>query len=251
MNTSTNTNANTDEKYINNKRNVIKNLQHSMIATALAEFITLPVCTIKTHFQTGNFNNMKETYIFIMNKYGLKGFYRASIPAITSQTFSTASKYTAYKYICDNYNGNKFVNNTIACTMISLITHPLDCIKVNMQLGINGIMNMIIKDKHQFFYRGYSKTLAKTMITAPLFFPLCELIDETIHNKLYSSLISSIIATITMQPLDYMKTINMAGVTLWQPWHPKIYFRGLSMNLCRIVPHFVIVMTTIDYLNSI
>lgn len=235
----------------NNNSNIKKNLQNSIVATAIAEFATLPICTIKTHYQTGNYNGMKETFHFIKNKFGIRGFYRASLPAVLSQTFSTATKYTTYRYICDHFEGNKFVNNTIACIIISLFTHPMDCIKINMQLGVHGIVRLIQQDKLRFFYRGYSKTLAKTSVTAPLFFPLCELVNEYVQHKVVSSLITSIIAATVMQPLDYLKTINMAGNTLWQGWHPKIYFRGLSMNLCRIVPHFVIVMSVIDYMNQI
>jgi len=47
-----------------------------------------------------------------------------------------------------------------------------------------------------------------------------------------------------------MKTRQIYGLPWFQGYHPRLYFKGLSLNLIRIVPHFVIVMTTVDVLRN-
>jgi hypothetical protein len=74
------------------------NLVISAIAASVAEIITLPICTTKTNYQNTNSNSIISTLKDIHNKSGIRGFYRASIPAITGQAFATSSKYALYRY---------------------------------------------------------------------------------------------------------------------------------------------------------
>lgn len=230
-----------------------KNLMYSMLGTTLAEITTLPICTTKVHFQNQSLTNrlsIKDTVKSIYKSYGVRGFYSASVPAITSQVFTTSSKYVVYKHICNKYGGNKYVNNTIGGICISLMSHPIDCIKVNTQMQITNLFSKIKKSGLSFLYRGYTKTLTKVCISSPLFFPLAEELTEKTGNTTVGSALASVVGTTAMQPLDYMKNRQMVKNPIWQGYDPRIYFRGLTLNLIRVVPHFTIIMTTISVCNK-
>lgn len=229
----------------------LSNIINSSIATAFAEFITLPICTIKTNYQ--NVYNMKDKVRImnisknIYNMYGIKGFYRASYPAISGQIFSTMSKYTLYRYFDNSQTypiKNKFLNGMTAGIISSIVTHPLDVIKVNMQMNKNLIMNF------KNIYRGYSKTFLKISVSSSIFFPLYDTIKQKINNPLIASSTSALVATIIMHPIDYLKTRHMSGMPLYDGCNPITYYRGLSINLLRIIPHFVITMQIIELLNK-
>lgn len=251
------------------------NTMNSLISTFIAEMATLPICTVKTIYQTqtvGQFKTIFDTAKSIYKSNGISGFYVGSIPAVASQMFSTSAKYTMYKYICNNYNGNKYMNTIIGCVFISLGTHPLDCIKTNMQKTTGNtryntatglikknihifreyVMPKIKTDGYRFLYGGYSKTLTKVFISAPLFFPLSETLTDITGSTVLGPMAAATIGTICMQPIDYLKTRQMCDrkLSLWQGWNPTPYFRGLTLNLMRVVPHFTIVMGTIRFLEK-
>lgn len=102
----------------------------------------------------------------------------------------------------------------------------------------------------KLLYRGYSKSFSKTCIGSSLFFPVYDYANNKFNSPLYASLFSAVISTLIIHPVDYLKTRHVYGLPIYQGWHPSIYYKGLSLNLMRIVPHFMIVMTTIDYLNN-
>jgi len=232
----------------NNFRNMIS----AATATALAELITLPICTIKTNYQNVVNPNqkisMKVVIMDIYNRDGIRSFYKASYPAILGQMFSTTSKYVLYKYLDTNKDypiKNKFLNGMTAGILSSLITHPLDVIRVHLQMGKN-----IPKVSISNFYLGYSKTLFKITVSSSLFFPLYEIVKSEISNPIFSATVSGIIATICMHPIDYLKTRQMTGLKIYNGLNPLNYYRGLTLNLLRIVPHFAITMSLIEYFNS-
>lgn len=231
--------------------NTNKNILYSSSATAIAELLTLPICTIKTNFQ--NVQDMKSNPSIIgitrdiYKRGGIKPFYAASFPAIGGQIFSTTSKYTLYRYLDSNTDypiKNKFLNGMTAGLISSLFTHPMDVFKVHLQMNqkIEGI-NMI--------YRGYSKTFTKIAISSSLFFPVYDNIKAKIDNPYLSAGCSGVIACVIMHPVDYLKTRHMSGLSLYAGWNPLIYYRGLSINLLRIVPHFVITMGVIESMKKI
>jgi len=229
--------------------NTYKNILYSSSATAVAEFATLPICTIKTNFQ--NIGDMKVRPSIlgvtkdIYSRGGIKAFYAASYPAIGGQIFSTCSKYTLYRYFNSNPDypiKNRFLNGLTAGVLSSLVTHPLDVIKVHMQMD---------KKFDGMIYRGYSKTFAKISISSTIFFPLYDTIKEKINNPFIAAGCSSVVACVLMHPVDYLKTRHMAGLKLYEGFNPLIYYRGLSINLLRIVPHFIITMEVIEFMKKI
>lgn len=230
----------------------LNNFYSSLIGTGIAEIITLPICTLKTNFQNSNHQSIKELTKKIYLKHGIKAFYNASFPAIAGQMISTSTKYTIYKYLTSNEKNpikNRFVNGMIGGITSSLMTHPLDVIKVHLQMNYN-FTSELKKEGFKLFYRGYSKTFTKIAISSSCFFPIYDTIFDKIPNPLISSTVSGFISAIIMHPVDYLKTRHMSGKPLYQGFNPLVYYKGLTLNLLRIVPHFIITMTTIEYLKE-
>ena len=101
-----------------------------------------------------------------IEKLGIKSFYKASFPAIFSQIFSTSSKYVLYRYIDNNqFTTNKFLNGMIAGITSSLFTHPMDIVKIHMQMNKKFIPELK-KIGPTIFYRGYSKSFTKIMLSS-------------------------------------------------------------------------------------
>lgn len=232
---------------------VRRNALYSSTATLVAEIVTLPICTIKTNYQNTTGTSMIATIKSIYARQGLKSFFNASAPAIVSQMFSTMAKFTLYQYLQDSkfleIKQSKFLDsmkNGITSGILSTtVTHPLDVIKVAWQ------MNTPLRPQLQqlgpsIFYRGYSKTLSKIAVSSALFFPIYDQCQRYINNSFLASIISAVISTTVMQPLDYMKTRHVAGLPCWHGHNISSYYRGLSLNLMRIVPHFTITMTLIN-----
>ena len=126
----------------------LQKLFANTIGVIIAEIITLPICTVKTNFQTGNFNNIKSAYNYIYQNYGIKGFYDAKLSAIASQTISTTSKFFFYNVIKDYRKTNSkdlinnAVNGAIGGILGSLFSHPIDVIKVEQQRQIKFMIKL-------------------------------------------------------------------------------------------------------------
>lgn len=220
-----------------------------------AEIITLPICTLKTNYQNTHSNSAIKTFKYMLNivhtEYNgnyFKVFYRASLPAVTSQVFSTTSKMAIYRYLFQ-YSDNLMLNGAVAGFCVSLVTHPFDGIKIRDQIRTEKLLNTesnIIKN----IYKGYSKTLAKTLIGGMLYFPLYDYIKSYDLPSHHSALLSSTISTCILHPFDYMKTRHCANFQWFVGYNPIKYMKGLHLNLLRIVPHFTISMTLIDVLRN-
>ena len=235
----------------NSQSSPLHNIIYSSTATAIAELLTLPICTVKTNFQNITDMKFKPSLTFVTKdiyyRGGVKAFYAASFPAIAGQIVSTTSKYTLYRYLDENKTypvKNKFLNGMTAGVISSSITHPLDVVKVHMQMQKPIFQSINL-------YRGYSKTFAKIVISSTLFFPLYDIFKQHFNNSTLSAGSSAVVTTICMHPVDYLKTRHMAGLQLYQGWNPLTYYRGLSLNLMRIVPHFVITMQVIEFFKKL
>ena len=239
----------------------IKDIKNSMFATAVAEIITLPICCIKTNIQNSDNTTIKQTIEIIYKKQGIKGFYNASFPAVGSQIISSSSKWFMYKWLNKNVsfvkndNMNKVFSGFFSGITSSLFTHPIDSVKIHMQMSTPFIPELK-KNGIKLFYRGYSKTFAKIAVGNSLFFPLNDIFTEIIDNKsnfmyrLAPSALSAFISTIIVHPLDYIKTRQIYGLSIYLGINPINYYKGLSLNLTRVIPHFIIMINIINYLND-
>jgi hypothetical protein len=237
-----------------------KNIIASALATIIAEFATAPICTLKTNFQ--NSNNQKLTTVFwnIYSNHGMIGFYRASFAAIGSQVLSTSSKFFWYSYLNERYPAQesdlinrKFIIGSVAGLLSSFMTHPVDVLKIYFQM--NTFRTKFFSDLREvgplLFYRGYSKTMSKSVFSSFFFYPLLDILrDDYQCSTFVASGISALISTTLMQPLDYMKVRNIYGLPYFNGFNPLNYFKGISLNFIRIVPHFTITMTGIEYIKS-
>jgi len=230
----------------------MKKFVDASVATTIAETITLPICTIKTNHQNTESKYIMNTVKNIYDRAGIKGFYKASLPSIGSQVFSTSSKYYLYNYF-QQLNlpySNNVLNGLMGGVISSFITHPIDTMKIHYQMG-TPFGPEFKKYGPKLFYRGYSKTFGKVCLGSTLFFPLYSFYFDYFQNPVYASLASSIISTCIMHPLDFLKTRHIYNLSLYQGFSPFIYYKGLSLNLLRVVPHFTIVMSIIHYLENI
>ena len=230
----------------------IDRVVNSAIATGVAEIVTLPICTLKTVYQNTSSVSFVESAKKIYITSGIKGFYKASVPAIMSQMFSTSSKYAFYRKLEDMQlpYTNKIVNGVLGGIMSTLFTHPIDVIKIHWQMG-DSLKTAIKQNGVNLFYRGYSKSFGKVIVGSSLFFPLTDYFKNITNNNIVlASLCSAFVSTLIMHPLDYLKTRHVYGQQLFQGWNPIYYYKGLTLNMIRILPHFVIVMTGIDLMEK-
>jgi peptidase E len=84
-----------------------------------------------------------------------------------------------------------------------------------------------------------------------LFFPLTDtFMNLTNNNIIISSAGSAIISTTVMQPFDLLKTKQLSGINKLYSYNIMDYYKGLSLNLFRVVPHFMITMSCIELLKN-
>lgn len=219
-----------------------------IIATGIAEILTLPVCTVKTNYQNNKIP-ISQVIRQIYTQQGISGFYRASFPALGSQILSSTMKFNLYRQITPYIQvDNRFIQLPIASflgsVITSLFTHPLDYFKIHLQ------MNSTTKPVFKNMYQGYSKSLAKLTVGSLTFLPIYDLSNDHLKNPILSSMMSSIISTIIIHPFDYQKTRHIYGISPWHGIQITQYYRGLSLNLARVIPHFTIMMSINAWLSS-
>lgn len=207
------------------------------------------ICTVKTNYQNSASPNIRSTVASLYAK-GWRSFFQASGPAIGAQVISTSSKYFLYRRLernnPDHVWWKRTLNGSLSGLLSSLVTHPLDTIKVHWQMG-----KPIPLPRLKYYYRGYSKTLGKIGVGSAIFFPVYDQLISQGFGRLEASLVTALIGTTVLQPLDYAKTRQIYGLEhLNKAALVKTYFRGASLNYARVVPHFMIVMSVIQVLES-
>lgn len=241
-------------------------------ATAIAEFITFPICTTKTRHQTGDKKaNIRTTFSSIFKEEGFRGFYKGLFPGMISQTYSTSSKYFFYRYLNNHVqltgrkNVDRVANGIVGGVMATTVSHPLDVFKVRMQNSRLPVGNPKFSKLSErvnlrelkgtqlftkFFYLGYTKTLSKSFVGSCLFFPMYDNFMERTKNPVIASFCTAVVSTSIMQPIDYLKVRQISKLPFYDGFDPRTYYKGFSLNLLRTVPHFTIVMTLTEYFQK-
>lgn len=229
------------------------NLINSAIAVGISEFVTLPISTIKTIYQNTSDKTIIDVIKKIYKEGGIRSFFRSTSASVFSQVFSTSTKYSLYKYLEDKVKfkySSKFFNGLASGIFISVFTHPIDFVRIHHQM--NGPILPIIKSEgYRVLFRGYNKTLLKSSFGTALYYPLYDYAFGYFNNIIYASIISAIISATLLQPIDYYRTRHIYSSIWYLGLRPKNLFKGLSLNLARVVPHFVIMMVLLDYFNKI
>ncbi len=239
------------------KTNNSNNLNHIFSNTCgviIAEFLTLPICTLKTVYQTQLDKNMsiKNTAIDIYKKRGIKGFYSATYSGILSQTLSTVSKYGFYQII-KNYRNtksddlfNNSVNGAIGGILGSLISHPIDVYKNYRQRLDSNYLNHLKRNTIATMYKGYSQTIIKNIVLYSSLYPIYDFYKSKFDNPWISSPLTTLTITLYLQPLDYIKVNMMAGNQILI----KNSYKGTTLHLARSIPHFMITMSLTEFIYS-
>ena len=224
---------------------LLKNLFASSSGAMVAEICTLPICTLKTNFQNSQtpHYSISQTCRSIYDQHGWRGFFNASRWAVSSQMLSTCSKYVLYESMKNSMN--PFLAGAVSGALASLASHPFDVFKVHKQ------MHSVKQIHWDMWYRGYSKTLSKSICGSILFFPLFDTFQNHLpaQNVIFAALASAVCSTVLIHPLDLMKTRQIYAQSIrFEEW--RMYFKGLSLNLLRVVPHFVITMAVIEKIKK-
>lgn len=223
----------------------------SSIGSACAEVLTLPICTIKTIYQTQQQTNKLTPVQIITHLYqtkGISGFFQASTPAIISQVLSTSSKYYLYHAIkdyrqtADSDIVSNSINGGLGGLGGSVLSHPFDVWKNHLQRG-QRLLNFQIKT----LYSGYSGTIAKNILLYSMLFPVYDFYKLHIASPVMASIVTSITCSLVTQPLDYYKTVLMTG-NKFAGWRNP--YRGYSLMISRTIPHFMISMAITDNIKG-
>lgn len=235
-----------------------QHIVHSAIAGCIAECLMLPLCTIKTVYQTTQSNSIIATAKSIYKQHHIKGFYNASLPAIASQTYTGSSRYFLYHFFndfsyLDHLGGAKsYVCGMLSGIFTSMVTHPFDNLKNHLQIK-KPMRHNTNESIRQILYRGYSKTFLKTSIGSSIYLPVYYTVKNNIDNTIISAATSSAIMVTVLHPIDYLKTQHICG-SKWEwfrGYDIRNYYKGYTIQLIRIVPHSIITMSVIEYLMSL
>jgi len=238
----------------------------SIIGTTCAEVLTLPICTVKTIYQTqtqAQTNNKVKPLQIVSNLYqtqGIKGFFQASGPAIVSQVLSTSSKYYLYHIIKDlrQTEPDDFISNSINGALGglggSVLSHPFDVWKNHIQRSaslpfkerLDLVRNPIQSIK--ILYSGYSGSIIKNLVLYSLLFPVYDFYKLNLSNHIVASIATTLTCSIVTQPVDYYKTVLMSGKK-FDGWANP--YKGFGLMLSRSIPHFMISMGITDLIKSL
>jgi hypothetical protein len=219
------------------------------IGVISAEFLTLPICTLKTIYQTqlDKKLSIKDTAKKIYKERGLSGYYDAKFSAISSQTLSTVSKYAFYQMIKKYRNTpendilNNSINGCIGGVLGSIISHPFDVLKNYNQRGDNNFLKDVKSNSIKTLYKGYSQTIIKNVLLYSSIYPIYDFYKSKIPDKSYiTAPLTTLTITMYLQPIDYLKVNIMAGNEV--KFNFRDLYRGTSLHLMRSIPHFTITM---------
>lgn len=227
-----------------------ESLLPSIIGTIVAEFLTLPICTIKTIYQNNPNFTIRQTINLIWKKSGYKGFIQASTPAIIAQIVSTSSKYTFYNKIKQyrQTQSNDLISNSIngmiGGILGSLFSHPIDVWKNYSQR--NEKFNWKKMD-YKLYYQGYYASSYKNIVLYASLFPIYDFYKQKFNSIYISSIATTITVSFIVQPFDYYKTVKIAGNKF--NFQLNNLSRGFGLMLFRSIPHFLITMSIIEKLK--
>ncbi len=237
-----------------------KNLLCSATATAVAEVVTLPICTLKTFVQNqplGTSPSILNCTKTIYRQHGFRGFIHGSSVATAGQIISTSSKYVLYRSLgtweVNPWKEYRVFNGLVSGVLTTVITHPLDFVKVHWQMK-TPIAPVLRKEGASVIYRGYSKTLSKVGLGSMLFFPIYDWLNKDFGwGQSAAAFGSAVMSTCIMQPVDYLKVRHLYHANTHLSWYvkkPWELYRGISLNLMRIVPHFCLVMVITETMRE-
>jgi hypothetical protein len=225
--------------------------------SCVAEIITNPLFSIKTGYQTSNYTT-RQVISNIYYQYGLLGFFNSVYSAVFARVISAFIKFAIYNEI-KNYRSisnddifNNMINGCIAGILCSFFVHPIDVISNSLQRFENfTVLNLTRK----ILYSGFSQTIIRNLILYSILFPVFDYSKSITNNNIpLSCLITTTISTITLQPVEFIRTKWMArqnlGVYKSFLQSFKTCWRGYHLNYMANTLHFMISMSISHYLTQ-
>lgn len=227
----------------------------SIIGTSTAELVTIPICTVKTVYQTSDYKGPWLTAKDILKHRGLSGFYYGTAPAVICQIVSTSSKFAFYHSFKtyretkdDDLFGNS-INGVMGGIVGSFMSHPFDVVK-NYRQRQAPFFSDLKSTGPSLLYRGYSQNFIKNVMLYSMLYPLYDYFRHNNLDPIKASACTSMTTTIILQPIDFLKVRMIANKPIWLGWDIRNYYRGFTLNLTRVVPHFAITMSVIEWLTN-
>jgi hypothetical protein len=205
--------------------------------TLIAETLTQPLCTIKTLYQTTpSATGWLPCARTLYRESGVWGFIRSSPLATCSQIIASSTKITCYLGLVDAVGDQvpKPALGAVAGALGGLFSHPLDVLRIQVQRGDG------LKFSAARAYRGLRYTLQKNVLVASILFPTFSALKSRDHGTITSAVGASLLTTLIVHPVDLWKTQRVAGVALGG------LYRGFTLNLARVLPHFVLTMVVME-----
>lgn len=247
------------------------------VAGAAAEILTHPIYTVKNTMETSRKKLFASVELVLKSK-GVGGFYSGVQFSTTRQIFSTGARFGFYRPVeawvssmeamNSRFYAAKFLSGAISGLVSNFVVHPFDVLCITAQragvpitAGLVGptIRERLAKEGIAFVYSGFSVGFLRNFLVGALVFPLNDAavhlfkvrgLDTAVYTKAVAPITASLIATSIIQPIDFVKTRWTQKQPLWFGWNPRTYYRGWSMNMLRVVPHFFTVNLVIQALTA-
>jgi len=219
-----------------------KSIPISMLASGMAEGLTMPLDTIKVHMQAhlkdGGRHPLMSSLRGIYAQNGIGGFYRSFVPSIGRQMLSGGIRLGLYEELSDSLGWQKQygllggVGQGVICGVVaSSAAMPLDLLKTRVQsvqgtpkaVGFREMSGMVWRNEGvRGFYRGYRQALERSvMISAiqmPTYFGLQNELKK--HDWISLNMRSTLsvlgctaATTVVIYPVDLCKTQVQARCT--------------------------------------
>jgi hypothetical protein len=207
-----------------------RNFVYGFVGSALPN----PIDILRTHKQITPKETFAEIAKNIIDRQGLKGFYRGFlVNGIAHGIFFTI--FASAK--------NNDVNTMLSANIASLIANPLYVLKTRYHTSA---LNKMRRPKFGELYKGIGITLIKNGSLAVQY----EILDNTklespLSIAIATGITKTTISSITF-PLDTVRVRVRNRETIKNIYHTtplKSYWRGLSMYLLRAVPTSVLTFT--------
>src|SRR5260370_1109239 len=132
--------------------------------------------------------------------------------------------------------------------LAEILTMPIYTIKTNFQTNFENksIRHTALKLYHSrglyCFYSASFMVILSQVVSMS--------IKYNLGNVLLASMCTSISTTIITHPIDYLKVRHIANQKLFQGFNPIPYYRGLAINLLRVIPNFMIMMCVTEWIKA-
>lgn len=264
-----------------------KSIPLSMLASGLAESLTMPLDTIKvnmqTHFNKGGKHPLINSIQGIYTQNGISGFYRSLVPSVGRQMLSGGIRLGLYEELQNSLGWQKdyglfgSIGQGAICGVVASTTAmPLDLLKTRVQSvqGTSKSLGFIQMSRKVWnkegipgFYRGYRQAVERSVLISavqmPVYFGLqtelkkYDWISLNLRSTL-SVLGCTAATTLMVYPIDLCKTQiqarpDITGGTLgvmnnvFKTQGVRGLYRGCLISSTRALPQFW--LTSLFYEN--